>query len=193
MSIFFSPPPIYFDKNTHAKASDRKASVKTHPRAAHKLMKLLGSDAPQHYLAKLTAEAKPWYLRPNYDQSEILIDPDGGVRAGTTTALVERLTAHEHGGKLVPQFLLLSPRLSRNSSSHDLWGEFHYSPLIAVVFFSSGAKCLSFRNSDWLMLGFFNYDLSSFIFFSFFFNCPYLFYLDANIRLSLVLFFCCHT
>ena len=77
-------------------------------------MKLLGSDAPQHYLAKLTAEAKPWYLRPNYDQSEILIDPDGGVRAGTTTALVERLTAHEHGGKLVPQFLLLSPRLSRN-------------------------------------------------------------------------------
>ena len=72
-------------------------------------MKLLGSDAPQHYLAKLTAEAKPWYLRPNYDQSEILIDPDGGVRAGTTTALVERLTAHEHGGKLVPQFLLLSP------------------------------------------------------------------------------------
>lgn len=61
-------------------------------------MKLLGSDAPQHYLAKLNADAKPWYLRPNYDQSEILIDPDGGVRAGTTTALVERLTAHEHGG-----------------------------------------------------------------------------------------------
>ena len=67
-------------------------------------MKLLGSDAPQHYLARLTAEAKPWYLRPSYDQSEILIDPLGGVRAGTTTALVERLTTHEHGGKLVPQF-----------------------------------------------------------------------------------------
>ncbi|CAL1713340.1 unnamed protein product [Somion occarium] len=72
------------------------SSVKSPPRAA-KLMKLLGSDAPQHYLAKLNADAKPWYLRPNYDQSEILIDPDGGVRAGTTTALVERLTAHEHG------------------------------------------------------------------------------------------------
>ena len=104
VSVFFSPSLIYFDKNTHTKASDRKASVKTHPRAAHKLMKLLGSDAPQHYLARLTAEAKPWYLRPSYDQSEILIDPLGGVRAGTTTALVERLTTHEHGGKLVPQF-----------------------------------------------------------------------------------------
>ncbi|KAK7682391.1 hypothetical protein QCA50_014596 [Cerrena zonata] len=76
---------------------DEGPSVKAHPRAAHKLMKLLGAEAPQHYLAKLTAEAKPWYLRPNYDQSEILIDPDGAVRAGTTTALVERLTAHEHG------------------------------------------------------------------------------------------------
>ena len=63
-------------------------------------MKLLGSDAPQHYLEKLTVGVKPqWYLRPNYDRSEILINPDGGVRAGTTTALVERLTAHEWGGK----------------------------------------------------------------------------------------------
>ena len=62
-------------------------------------MKILGDDAPQHYVDKLNADAKPWYLRPNYDQSEILMDPDGGVRAGTPPALVERLTAHEHGGK----------------------------------------------------------------------------------------------
>ena len=60
-------------------------------------MKLLG-EAPQHYINKVNADAQPWYLRPNYDQSEILIDPDGGVRAGTKPALIERLTAHETAG-----------------------------------------------------------------------------------------------
>lgn len=45
------------------------------------------------------AETKPWYLRPTYDEKEILIDPDGTVRGGTISALVERLTAHEHGGE----------------------------------------------------------------------------------------------
>ena len=62
-------------------------------------MKLLG-EAPQHYINKVNADAQPWYLRPNYDQSTILIDPDGGVRAGTKPALIERLTAHETAGKL---------------------------------------------------------------------------------------------
>jgi son of sevenless-like protein len=65
--------------------------------AAKKLEKVLG-DLPTHYFNTVTAEAKPWYLRPNYDPSEIIIDPDGGVRGGTVPALVERLTAHEHGG-----------------------------------------------------------------------------------------------
>lgn len=62
------------------------------------MRKLLGDEAPQHYLNAVDADSKPWYLRPNYDQTEILIDPDGGVRGGTVPALVERLTAHEHGG-----------------------------------------------------------------------------------------------
>lgn len=63
-------------------------------------MKLLGPETPRHIINKLNADQKPWYLRPNYDQSEILIDPDGSVRAGTPSALVERLTAHELGGML---------------------------------------------------------------------------------------------
>lgn len=62
-------------------------------------MKLLG-EAPQHYINKINADQQPWYLRPNYDQSEILIDPDGGVRAGSKPALIERLTAHETAGEL---------------------------------------------------------------------------------------------
>ena len=72
------------------------SSSKSPPRAA-KLIKLLG-EAPQHYINKVNADSQPWYLRPNYDQSEILIDPDGSVRAGSKQALVERLTPHETAG-----------------------------------------------------------------------------------------------
>jgi son of sevenless-like protein len=67
-------------------------------RAADKLMRVLGDPPPTHILDKLNAKTKPWYLRPNYEDSEIQIDPDGKVRAGTVAGLVERLTAHEHSG-----------------------------------------------------------------------------------------------
>jgi son of sevenless len=56
-------------------------------------------DAPTHIIDQLNAKTKPWYLRPNYAESEIQIEPDGKVRAGTVAALVERLTAHEHFGE----------------------------------------------------------------------------------------------
>jgi son of sevenless-like protein len=49
-------------------------------------------------LISRNAEAKPWYLRPKYDPAEVLIDPDGTIRGGTVSALVERLTAHESAG-----------------------------------------------------------------------------------------------
>ena len=65
----------------------------------NKLMKILGSEAPRHYISELNADQKPWYLRMNNDQTQILIDPDGHVRAGTAAALVERLTVHESMGK----------------------------------------------------------------------------------------------
>jgi len=64
---------------------------------ADKLLRVLG-DAPTHIIDKLNAKTKPWYLRPNYEDCEIQMDPDGKVRAGTVPALVERLTAHEHSG-----------------------------------------------------------------------------------------------
>lgn len=59
---------------------------------ASKLRQIMGDDIPEAYLA--------WYLRPNYDQTEVLIEPDGSVRGGTIGALVEQLTAHDHAGKL---------------------------------------------------------------------------------------------
>lgn len=61
---------------------------------------MLGADFVPPPPPEPEAPPQPWYLRPNYNQSEILIDPDGTVRGGTVQALVERLTAHEHGGRL---------------------------------------------------------------------------------------------
>ncbi|TFK20605.1 ras GEF [Coprinopsis marcescibilis] len=47
------------------------------------------------YADKVAAESIPWYLRPSYSPSDIIIENDGSVRGGTVSALVERLTAHE--------------------------------------------------------------------------------------------------
>jgi son of sevenless-like protein len=78
-------------------AAPTLSNPKSSSGAADKLIRMLG-DAPTHIIDKLNAKTKPWYLRPNYEDSEIQIDPDGKVRAGTVAALVERLTAHEHSG-----------------------------------------------------------------------------------------------
>ncbi|KAH0832239.1 ras GEF [Lanmaoa asiatica] len=75
------------------------ATIRT-PARPDKIRAFFGDDAPSHYLISLSAETKPWYLRPNYNPEEVLIDPDGTVRGGTVLALVERLTAHEYAGKL---------------------------------------------------------------------------------------------
>lgn len=69
------------------------------PLRPNKIKAFFGDDAPSHYLIFLNAESKPWYLRPQYNPEEVLIDPDGTVRGGTVPALVERLTAHEYAGK----------------------------------------------------------------------------------------------
>lgn len=95
------------------------------PRRADKLAKLLGEDAPRHIIDSLNAEQKPWYLRPSYSPTELMIDPDGSIRGGTMQALVERLTAHEHGGALrihyhtltlLTQIELQTPHSSKPSS-----------------------------------------------------------------------------
>ena len=70
----------------------------------HKLVALLGPEILQPRPPHLMPAAKPWYLRQDYDKSTILFDLDGSVRAGTMTALVEKLTSHEYGGKLILEF-----------------------------------------------------------------------------------------
>ncbi|KAF8630943.1 hypothetical protein AX17_005300 [Amanita inopinata Kibby_2008] len=56
-----------------------------------KLAKIFGDE----YADKVAKDSQPWYLRPNHDSNEILIDPDGTIRGGSLAALVERLTAHD--------------------------------------------------------------------------------------------------
>jgi son of sevenless len=81
-------------------AATTSSNAQAPARAADKLLRVLG-DAPTHIIDQLNAKTKPWYLRPNYAESEIQIEPDGKVRAGTVAALVERLTAHEHFGEAI--------------------------------------------------------------------------------------------
>ncbi|KAF9454846.1 ras GEF [Macrolepiota fuliginosa MF-IS2] len=57
-----------------------------------KLISLLGNE----YADKVAAESQPWFLRSNFNPSEIIIDEaDNSVKAGTVPALVEKLTAHD--------------------------------------------------------------------------------------------------
>ena len=50
------------------------------------------NDAMNFYNAKLAQSHLPWYLRPSYNSDTLKVDPEGRIRAGTLSALVERLT-----------------------------------------------------------------------------------------------------
>ncbi|KAJ7601115.1 ras guanine nucleotide exchange factor domain-containing protein [Mycena floridula] len=87
------------DYNDDAVSTKRSTKTQRGTDKAGKLRKLMGDEIPESYLA--------WYLRPNYDQTEVLIDPDGSVRAGTIPALVEQLTAHDHADRnFIEAFLM---------------------------------------------------------------------------------------
>ncbi|KAF9534536.1 ras guanine nucleotide exchange factor domain-containing protein [Crepidotus variabilis] len=74
------------------------------PASSNKLHKLLGDE----YADKVAADLQPWFLRPNYSPSDIVIEPDGAVRGGTITALVERLTAHEQADPYFQKAFLMT-------------------------------------------------------------------------------------
>ena len=77
-------------------------------RQAEKLARIVGERPPDQWLQNKVQELAPWYLRPEHtSQSEIVLNPDGGVRAATLPALIERLTMHDGSGgslALVPIF-----------------------------------------------------------------------------------------
>ena len=110
-----------------------------------KLDQMLGPE----YAAKVAVDDQPWYLRPNYSPSEIIIEPDGSVKGGTVASLVERLTAHEKAGGTVPRsryLQMVTDSYSRHqfpeSIPHDLQiicdlGRIVQSPCCAVQDYAS--------------------------------------------------------
>ncbi|KAL4249703.1 hypothetical protein ABKN59_006142 [Abortiporus biennis] len=88
--------------------AERTSLSKSSPSSAAVVRKIFGRDAPSHIIDKLTSDSLPWFLRPHYDSSEILIEPDGKVRAGTKEALVERLTRHEKGDPTYVEHFLIT-------------------------------------------------------------------------------------
>ncbi|KAJ6620811.1 ras guanine nucleotide exchange factor domain-containing protein [Mycena sp. CBHHK59/15] len=89
----------YLDASPTMDEEFNKSKSPPRPAGNSKLAKILGAD----YAATVPTPPEPelppqpWYLRPTYSPTEILIDPDGTIRGGTVPALVERLTAHEQG------------------------------------------------------------------------------------------------
>jgi hypothetical protein len=82
---------------------------------SNKLARLLGEEYEEQVVG---ADLRPWYLRSNFNPSEILVDTDRSVKGGTLPALVERLTAHEAAGKIIP--LLCSYVRSLTPSRYNL-------------------------------------------------------------------------
>ena len=48
----------------------------------------------------VNAESKSWYLQSDHNQDDLVLNPDGGIHAGTLPVLVERLTSHDYRGML---------------------------------------------------------------------------------------------
>lgn len=93
-----------FVENDAGLFDDEEGITTRRPSGANKLQRLLGDE----YADKVAADLQPWYLRPNYSPSDIIIDADGSVRGGTVPALVERLTAHEQADTTFSKAFLMT-------------------------------------------------------------------------------------
>lgn len=54
----------------------------------------MGEGAPV-----VVVEEKPWYLQSDHGPQDLWLNPEGTVRGGTLSALIERLTPHDNLGK----------------------------------------------------------------------------------------------
>ncbi|KAH8114602.1 ras GEF [Phellopilus nigrolimitatus] len=81
---------------------------KAGPTRATKIRQLLGEDAPERYIEIANADSKPWYLRSEHTKDDMVVNPDGGIRAGSMPALIERLTTHEYGDPVFIRTFLMT-------------------------------------------------------------------------------------
>ncbi|KAJ6509001.1 ras guanine nucleotide exchange factor domain-containing protein [Mycena sanguinolenta] len=90
---------------------------------SNKLARILGAEykSSEPKTPEPELPPRPWYLQPTYSPTEIAIEPDGSVRAGTLPALVERLTAHEQGDPtFIKAFLMTFKSFSTVDDLFDL-------------------------------------------------------------------------
>ncbi|WWD18895.1 hypothetical protein CI109_103350 [Kwoniella shandongensis] len=91
-----------------------------------KLAKIFGEDVthipvhpsipPPSLSAPPTVHETPWYLSDDFEEGEIIFDDKGGVKAGTLTALVIRLTQHSSTDTPFFQAFLLTFRSFTNGA-----------------------------------------------------------------------------
>jgi hypothetical protein len=87
-----STPPLEVDLPDLYRSIDVE-TVRSPGRRSDKIKQLTGDDDAQAFHnARLAQASLPWFLRPSYTNDEIKMEYDGSVRAGTLSALVERLT-----------------------------------------------------------------------------------------------------
>ncbi|KAG5641546.1 hypothetical protein DXG03_004792 [Asterophora parasitica] len=100
----------------------RTAKSPKRPTTGNKKLEQIFGD---EYANKVAADLKPWYLRPNHNPAEILIEPDKTVKGGTLRALIERLTAHDHAdiGNFNQSFLMTFKSFTTLDELVDLLAE----------------------------------------------------------------------
>ncbi len=92
--------PTAFDQNLRHDVSHSRSEspigddpVYSPPRNGRKVAQITGDDDAQAFHNAKVAQANfPWYLKPRHDNSDIKLEYDGTVIAGTVPALIERLT-----------------------------------------------------------------------------------------------------
>ncbi|CAG8532246.1 22895_t:CDS:10, partial [Racocetra persica] len=62
---------------------------------SNKVTKFFGEDVQSINQTRVQREDKPWFLKYDYDEAEIVFNMERHVKGGTLNALVERLTMHD--------------------------------------------------------------------------------------------------
>jgi hypothetical protein len=100
-----------------------------------KLAKLLGEESmmeTEREPFRPPLERSPFYLGNDYADEDIIMNPDGTVKAGTLAALVERLTTHEQPGE-VAQLVLVENRFTNASARVRLHIHVHLPDHLPVI------------------------------------------------------------
>ncbi|CAG8454220.1 6437_t:CDS:2, partial [Scutellospora calospora] len=142
-----SSPPLPANNNPSGAKSPRSETSK--------VTKFFGEDVQSINQTRVQREDKPWFLKYDYDESEIIFNMERHVKGGTLNALVERLTMHDLlDSAFIATFLLtyrsfctteqffdmlkkrfmISPPDNLTPEQHEIWQEKKQTPVRLRVF-----------------------------------------------------------